>query len=93
MSDIYQALPSVVASELDGSAVLLDLEAGRYFALNAVGVFVWQRLDAPITLSALCQAVAENFEVEPERCAPDVQALLATLLDKGLVRRDPVAVS
>jgi len=32
----------VVSREIEGETVLLNLESGRYFGLNAVGTRVWQ---------------------------------------------------
>ena len=38
--------PDVVFRELDGEAVILNLETGLYFGLNEMGTRIWQRLDA-----------------------------------------------
>ena len=34
-----------VCRDLDGEAVILDLSAGIYFGLNAVGTRMWQLID------------------------------------------------
>lgn len=84
---MYVAKQTVAASELEGGAVLLDLDQSRYFGLNPVGEAVWQELSSPKTPAQLCEAIHRLFEVSSEVCARDVQALLGELLDRGLIER------
>lgn len=86
-SRMYVAKATVAASELNGGAVLLDLDQSRYFGLNPVGELVWQQLSSPKTLDQLCEAVCSQFEVSSEVCATDVSQLLRDLLDRGLIER------
>jgi hypothetical protein len=79
------ASPNVVSCELDGDSVLLNLDTSRYFRLNSVGSLLWSKLEAPCTVSELQDAVVEGFDVEPDRCARDIEALLSSLVESGLV--------
>ncbi len=40
----FRPKPNVLVRELGGEAVLLDIETGRYFGLNATGVRIWALL-------------------------------------------------
>jgi hypothetical protein len=82
---LVSASQGVVSCELDGESALLDLDTSRYFRLNPVGTLVWRALAEPKTVSALQGVVLEAFDVEPERCARDLEALLAKLSGAGLV--------
>jgi hypothetical protein len=74
-----------VGCEVGGEAVLLHLERGVYYGLNAVGARVWQLLQSPLTLSAIVEQVELEFEVEHERCINDIQELVAKLARADLV--------
>jgi phosphatidylserine decarboxylase len=76
-----------VASEVDGEVVILDVESGHFFQLNGVGSSVWQRLESPMTLGALCTAMLDEFEVDAAQCRSDVRAFAAKMLDRGLLVR------
>lgn len=74
----------VVACELGSGAALLSLRSNRYFSLNEVGAFIWNRMEQPTDIDTLCDAVASTFDVEPERCRRDVAAIVQSLADAGL---------
>ncbi|VVT02241.1 PqqD family protein [Erythrobacter sp. EC-HK427] len=77
---------TIVAREVGGEMVLLDLEAGTYFGLNAVGARIWAALgEAPQTQAALTTLIAAEFDAEEAVIAQDIAALLADLQTNGLV--------
>lgn len=59
--------------------VMLDPEAGRYFGLDPVGRRIWELLERPTTVSALCSALMTDFAVDAETCQGDVLRLLEQL--------------
>lgn len=77
--------PNVVACELEGENVLLNLDTSRYYRLNAVGSQVWNELAAPRRVAELHQAILDRFDVDQERVARDVDALLSDLSNSGLI--------
>jgi len=84
---VVTATDQQVSAVFDGEAVVLQLEQGMYYGMNDVGSLVWDKLQKqPCSLSELCAAVAELYEVDEATCRQDVAAFLETLLHKGLVR-------
>lgn len=79
------AAAGTVSSTLDDEAVLLHVTSGKYFGLNEVGQFIWQRLGTPVSVAELCGAVLEEYAIDGERCEKDVVSLLSILAEKGLV--------
>jgi len=77
--------PHAVSCELAGETVILDTSSDRYFALTAVGTEIWNRLQVPCTLAALCEALQRDYDVTPEQCRADVSTLLEQLIEHGLV--------
>jgi hypothetical protein len=74
----------VLASPLGGEVVLLEPEAGIYYSLNEVGALIWDRLQHPVTLHELCEAVVAEFEVDHATCEPDVRRVLGELMSHSL---------
>ena len=71
--------------ELQGEAVLLNLNSGVYFGLDPVGTRVWQLFAEYELLSELAGAIVAEYDVAEERCAADLLALVANLEQQGLV--------
>lgn len=75
----------VVFRDLEGEAVLLNLETGTYFGLDPVGTRIWALIQQHETLTDVNLALLDEFDVEPDRCERDLLDLLARLDDNGLV--------
>jgi Coenzyme PQQ synthesis protein D (PqqD) len=84
-SDKISISPQVVARELGGETVILDLSTGTYFGLDPVGARMWRLLEAGQSLAGVCDAMVEEFEVSRDELERDVLALARDLLDKKLI--------
>lgn len=79
----------VAFRELDGEAVLLNLETGIYFGLDAVGTRIWQLIAQYGALTAVLDAIVHEFEVPRFEAAADLLDLVRQLDARGLVRVQP----
>ena len=77
--------PSVVFRELDGETVLLHLDSGVYFGLDAVGTRVWALLLEHGTTGPVCAQMEREYEVEHDELERDVHRLVRELHQKGLI--------
>ena len=66
-------------------AVMLSVQAGQYYGFNAVARRIWELLEEPKTVRALCDAIWAEFTVDAETCEADVLKFLGELRDNGLV--------
>ena len=73
-----------VFRELDGESVVLNLETGMYYGLDAVGTVVWRAVDPKGTLRQALTRVVDEFETEPATAEADLLELASRLLEKGL---------
>jgi len=78
------ASDDVLSSPLGGEVVLLEPRAGVYYSLNEVGAVMWEQLQDPVTLRAICEAIVAEFEVDLATCEPDVRRVLGELLRHNL---------
>jgi Coenzyme PQQ synthesis protein D (PqqD) len=74
-----------VSSDLAGESVILNLKTSTYYGLNAVGSSVWLLIQEPKTVHDVCEAILQEYDVDPQTCERDVQTLLADLLSVQLV--------
>lgn len=86
----YAPSCDVIAREVGGEEVLLDLESGTYFSLNAVGTAIWQAIEAaPRCVDDLCVVVTDAFDVAAEVARADIAILIGDLVSRGLVEEVP----
>jgi len=79
-------IPSdVLVSELGGEAVLLNLKTESYFGLDEVGARMWSVVTTADSVQSACDALVEEYEVEPARLEDDLNQLLSELVDNGLL--------
>ena len=75
----------VLAQELAGETVLLNLARESYFGLDAVGTRVWQLLNEGAGRDALVDTLLEEYEVERKVLEKDISELLGRLSEAGLI--------
>ena len=77
-----------VFRELEGEAILLQLEAGMYFGLDPVGTRLWQLMAERGKLRDVFNAARQEFDVDAETLQRDLLALVTHLAEKKLVSLD-----
>jgi PqqD family protein of HPr-rel-A system len=65
--------------------VLLDAGTGEYHALNDTGSAMWQALEQCPDVASALESLREDYEVEGDRLAQDLEAFVAELLSTGLL--------
>ena len=75
----------IIARELDGETVILNLSSGTYFGLNAVGTRVWQLLESHTSLKEVLDTMGDEFEVEAAMLEADLLRLVAQFSREELV--------
>jgi hypothetical protein len=89
---------TVVATErqlsttLGGEVIILGLDDSMYYGLTATGARIWELVQAPRTIDEILTTITTEFDVDRERAAADLDALLAELQSRGLIAitRSPV---
>lgn len=90
-ADALVALPDdVLLRHVAGEAVLLHLGSGTYYGLEAIGTRMLDLALRHPDAAAVVAALEAEYDADAERLASDLDALLAQLVDAGLVVRRPV---
>ena len=80
----FTAKPGLVTTDLESELILLDPDSQQMYSLNPTGRLIWQKLDGH-TIEKLADAVSREFAVDPKTALTDTTALLADLLQTGLI--------
>lgn len=81
--------PRVRATTAREETVLLDVERGRYYALNEVGSRIWALVCEGAAFGEIVDRVCEEYDVARERGERDADLLIRQLLSASLVRCEP----
>jgi len=84
-SSTFTPAKDVVARQVGGETVILDLESGTYFGLDPVGTRIWTLLEAGHSLQHVCDVLLDEYEVSRDDVERDVPALVTQLVDKKLL--------
>ena len=75
----------ILQQEAAGTVVLLDVEDGRYFALDEVGGRVWDLCDGSRTVSEIAAVIGEEYDAPAGTIERDLGELMSHLANEELV--------
>lgn len=75
----------IVSRELEGEAVILNLESGVYFGLNEVGARIWALIQQYGSLRKVFEAMRQEYAIAPQALESDLLQLVEQLNARGLV--------
>ena len=78
---------TVVSAELDDELVLLNVETGIYFGLDAIGSRIWRLLAQGAAEGDIFDRLLAEYDVEPAQLRSDLSGFLKVLTAKGLARQ------
>jgi len=84
-ASIVAAVSHQVSSDLAGEVVILNLQDGVYYGLNAVGARIWSLLVQPRSVGQIQAVLLEEYNIEPAICEQQVVSVLNDLAAHGLI--------
>lgn len=87
LQTIVATREALLASELSANEmVMMNLDKGAYYGLEAVGKTIWDALAQPRTVDDLCDVVLATYsDVDRPTVEADLFAFLGELLDEELI--------
>jgi hypothetical protein len=85
LNQIATVSTEAIAQEVSGETVILDLKSEQYFSLDAVGTRIWQLLQKTNQLAEVYEQLLSEYEVEPGQLKSDLEALIMSLANEGLI--------
>lgn len=85
LSDIVEANADLMMADLEGEAVLLNIQSGRYFGLNEVGTSIWSLIKEPQSVSEILGALSQIYDAPAEALHHDVLTFLNDMEKRSLL--------
>lgn len=82
--DRLRRVPNLLSTDIDGEVVMMDVEKGLYFGLDAVGSDIWKRLETPVSAAELAAELVKDYDADTATIEADVLALFNRLVEQGL---------
>ena len=85
--DVEVIVPDdVLFREVDGEAVLLNIENGKYFGLDETGTRMWRLLSEHRTIGEACRRMLAEYDVEKKILEHDLLEFVEKLSSSGLLK-------
>jgi coenzyme PQQ synthesis protein D (PqqD) len=84
-NSIVVAAKDQVSSDLAGEAIVLSLQSGLYYGLGDVAGRIWGMVREPIRVSAIRDAILQDYDVDAAQCEADVLDFLRQLAAEGMI--------
>ena len=84
-NSVFWRRDRVIAQQVEGQSVLLDVDSGEYFALNEVGGLVWELCDGSHSVASMVDVICEQYDAESSVVLTDATELLENLSGAGLI--------
>lgn len=83
----YKRNENTISGRLHDELVMMDIDKGKYFALNPVATRIWDFLENPLSIDELCNLLMEEYEVSESQCREEVQEVVEEMVKLGVVVR------
>ena len=77
--------PKVTHETLDGEVVIINLDTGSYYSMNAIGAAIWNLLDAGMPVEQVIATLSQGYPGDPQEVTAGVRTLIEKLLEENLV--------
>lgn len=85
LTRIVRVHASTLHRELEGEGVLLQLDTGEYYGLDAMAERMWTLAAELGDLSAVAARLLDEYDVEPDVLARDLNRFIDELAERQLV--------
>lgn len=81
----YRINPSVISTELDLGAVLLNLDTKYYYNLNETGFKIWNLIKKSCSLSQIVMTLTNEYKIDLQRATTSSTRIIKKLEKENLI--------
>jgi len=82
-----------LSAKVGDELVMMSAEKGNYIGLSEVGARIWELIETPQEIDAVCARLQQEYEVAADTCRSEVESFLNKLVKHGAVAFDPPAAA
>ena len=75
----------MVSTMPNGEKMMLDIDQGKYFALNGIGSLIWDELAVPQTVNELVEIFTARSSADRETVESDINEFVEQMKAKKLL--------
>ena len=84
LQSILTFTDAVLATEVDGEAIMMDVDSARYFTLNRVGTEIMAGLRQGRSVGDVCADLAARYDAPAAQIEAETLALVDKIVARGL---------
>lgn len=77
---------ALLSNNLGNDVVMMDIEQGNYYGLEAVAARIWELTEQPVSVNSLCVNLMAEYDISPEKCREEVVEFLDDLLQHKIIQ-------
>jgi len=85
-SKVQRKDQDLIANEIEGELVMMNLKSGKYFGLNLISTRIWELIEKPVSLQQLVSQMRDEYKVTQEKCEQEVSEFIVQLKDLKMVK-------
>lgn len=78
----------IIAREIQGETVLLNMETGDYFSLNPVGNEIYKCISQGMDITGISEYIVATYDIDSKTAENDVISLVNDLKSNGIIESD-----
>lgn len=84
-STVVRKDENLMGGEMGNETVLMDMASGDYLGLNEVGSSIWKIIAKPISVSEVCSALMEKYDIDAATCQAETLKYLNQLVAENMI--------
>ena len=77
--------PEIIHSAMDDEVVMMSVDQGLFFGIDAIGTHIWTLLETPLKVEDLIEKLMAHYNVEQAVCENDTLLFLNDMLLKKVI--------
>src|ERR1700684_3167185 len=74
-----------LAAKIGDELVMMSTEKVNYIGLTEVGARIWELIEAPQEVDAVCAQLLQEYDIAPDACRAEIDAFLNEMVKHGAV--------
>lgn len=85
-NSIIEKNKDIEVTDFNNEKVMMDLDQGKYFALNDVGSRIWELTKENTTVQDIIDELLKEYDIDEETCKTEVINYIKDLVSNGVVK-------
>jgi hypothetical protein len=75
-----------ISGRLHDEVVMMDINKGKYFAMNPVATHIWDLLEEPASIEELCAKLVQEYDIDEATCTKEVSHFIKEMTSLSLIK-------